>query len=67
LISARTKAVLAAKKAQGVKLGNPHFAETIGRAHAASRAIADQFAANVLTPGNSKIGNFDPAGHCRRA
>ena len=49
LISARTKAVLAAKKAQGVKLGNPHFAETIGRAHAASRAIADQFAANVLT------------------
>jgi DNA invertase Pin-like site-specific DNA recombinase len=48
LISARTKAALAAKKAQGVKLGNPRAAETIGRAHEAARAAADRFAENVL-------------------
>ena len=48
LISARTKAALAAKKTQGAKLGNPRAAETVGRAHAANRAAADQFASNVL-------------------
>lgn len=48
LISQRTKAALAQKKLQGVRLGNPHAAETVGRAHAANRAAADQFASNVL-------------------
>jgi DNA invertase Pin-like site-specific DNA recombinase len=48
LISARTKAALSAKKAQGVKLGNPRAALTIERAHTANREAANQFAANVL-------------------
>ena len=48
LISARTKAALAAKKAAGARLGNPRAAEAAVRAHAANRAAADQFAANVL-------------------
>ena len=48
LISARTKAALAAKKAAGAKLGNPRAAETVGKAHAAHRAAADQFASNIL-------------------
>lgn len=48
LISARTKAALAAKKAAGAKLGNPRAAEAAVKAHAANRAGADHFAANVL-------------------
>ena len=48
LISARTKAALAAKKAAGAKLGNPRAAEAAPKAHAANRASADEFASNVL-------------------
>jgi DNA invertase Pin-like site-specific DNA recombinase len=48
MISRRTKEALAVKKAQGVKLGNPRYGETIARAHLANRAAADRHAANAL-------------------
>lgn len=48
LISARTKAALAAKKAAGAKLGNPRAAEAAVKAQAAHRANAEEFAINLL-------------------
>jgi DNA invertase Pin-like site-specific DNA recombinase len=49
LISARTTAALAVKKAQGVVLGNrTNLAEASAKGQAANRAAADSFAANVL-------------------
>src|SRR5215469_12595950 len=48
LISARTKAALAAKKAQGAKLGNPNAAEAAAKARAVASGLADRFAANVM-------------------
>lgn len=47
-ISTRTKAALAAKKAQGVKLGGPRLAVASIEGAKAVKAKADQFAANVL-------------------
>src|ERR1044071_7682314 len=46
-MSARTKAALAAKKSQGLKLGNPRFAEAVVAARAAASAGADRFAENM--------------------
>ena len=49
LISARTRAALAAKKSQGVKLGNPrNITQAAEKGREAQRAAADQFAGNVL-------------------
>jgi DNA invertase Pin-like site-specific DNA recombinase len=48
LISERTKAALAARKAQGVKLGNPTPAASAKRAQDAHKAVADRFAASVM-------------------
>ncbi len=59
LISARTKAALAAKKEKGFPLGNPRAAETIGMAHAARRAAADRFATSL----RSVFGEINGASH----
>jgi DNA invertase Pin-like site-specific DNA recombinase len=48
LISARTKAALAAAKARGVILGGPKLTQARKRAAASIRAAADHHAANVL-------------------
>jgi DNA invertase Pin-like site-specific DNA recombinase len=49
LISERTRVALAAKKAQGVRLGNPtNLAEAAAKGAVANREAADRFAANVL-------------------
>ncbi len=49
MIAARTKAALAAKKAQGVQLGNrTNLAEAAAAGSAANALAADAFAANVL-------------------
>ena len=49
MISERTKAALAAKKAQGAKLGNrTNLAEARAKAVASTIALADAFARNVL-------------------
>jgi DNA invertase Pin-like site-specific DNA recombinase len=49
LIADRTRVALAARKAQGVKLGNPvNLAEAGAKGAATQRAEADAFAANVL-------------------
>lgn len=49
LIADRTRVALAAKKAQGARLGNPtNLAEAQALGAAAGKAAADAFAANVL-------------------
>ena len=48
MISARTKAALAAAKAKGTQLGNPRLAEVRAKGSATNRAGADAFAARIL-------------------
>jgi DNA invertase Pin-like site-specific DNA recombinase len=48
LISARTKAALAAKKAQGFKLGSKNWTEAVKLARAAQQVHADHRAAEVI-------------------
>jgi DNA invertase Pin-like site-specific DNA recombinase len=53
MISARTKAALAAAKARGVKLGGPKLKTARKNAVASLKANADRQAANVL-PSSAK-------------
>jgi DNA invertase Pin-like site-specific DNA recombinase len=48
MISARTKAALAAAKAKGTRLGNPQIAAAQAKGTARTKAAAAQFAANML-------------------
>src|SRR3984893_7544719 len=48
MISARTKAALAAAKARGVKLGGPKLSEAQALGTASTKAEANRFAANVM-------------------
>jgi DNA invertase Pin-like site-specific DNA recombinase len=48
MISARTKAALAAARARGVTLGGPDLSKARKRAVASIKALADQHADNVL-------------------
>ena len=69
MIADRTRAALAAKKAQGATLGNrTNLGEAQAKGAAANRAAADTFAANVL-PVLRQIeaaGAANPPRHCRR-
>jgi len=47
MISRRTKEALAAAKARGVRLGNPHLTKASVSGNAVKKVKADQFAANV--------------------
>jgi hypothetical protein len=66
LISARTKAALAAKKAQGVKLGNPRAAEAAVKAHAATRAGSSERIVGTRHAGNDYQRPAIGAGNARR-
>jgi hypothetical protein len=68
VISQRTKAALAQKKAQGAKLGGPRLADAAAKASAANRAVADAFAANMhpIIEGLKKVGVSSHAGRSQR-
>jgi len=62
LISERTTAALASKRAQGARLGNPNFAAAGAGGRATQVAAADRFAANVdRTPLDRTAGIADKA------
>jgi len=69
LISTRTKAALAAKKAAGAKLGNPTAAEAAVKAHAANRAAADSVCGQCPADcaGDPRFRAHDPSRDRRRS